>query len=101
MDMDALSIQTDTIIKVKSSTEEATAKVSIWQFQYYSRGISKTTLYMVKVNRKGLIITLKDSLNMVQKNMGFLNTKEMYMRVHSKMICFKEKESYQQTKVDT
>jgi 2-hydroxy-3-keto-5-methylthiopentenyl-1-phosphate phosphatase len=51
-------------------------------------------LCMAKANRKDLTITLKDSSNTVLKSMECLNTKEMYMRVHSKMICFKEKESY-------
>lgn len=73
--------------------EEETAKVSIWPVQYNLKEISKTTLYMVKANRKDLTITLKDSLNTVRKNMEFLNTREMYTMVHSKMICFKEKES--------
>jgi len=73
--------------------EEETAKVSISPVQYNLKEISKTTLYMVKANRKDLTITLKDSLNTVRKNMEFLNTREMYMKVHSKMICFKEKES--------
>jgi hypothetical protein len=49
---------------------------------------------MVMVNRKDLITTSKDSLNMGLKSMEFSNIKATYTKVLLKMIHLKEKEFY-------
>lgn len=94
MVMVVLSIQMDITTKEKLNMEEETVKVYIWQVQYYSKAILKIMLCMVMVNRKVLIITSKDNLNMALKNTEFSNMKAMCTKVDSKMTCFKEKEFY-------
>lgn len=100
MDMAVLLIQMDITIKDKLNMEEEMGKVYIWQVQYYSKAILKIMHYMVMVNRKDLITTSKDSLNMGLKSMEFSNIKATYTKVLLKMIHLKEKEFYWLTKED-
>ena len=48
---------------------------------------------MEKVNKKGKVTTIQESMSMDKKNQAFTNTMEMFMKDNLQMVYFMAKEN--------